>query len=114
MIVGQSVYIFVNRSGLTPAHCVGENFPFLPDEKKFDRLSIGVSKEAVIEKLGQPEISSKSIESDYAILYYIWGNAIGLREGKVEWTFKDDRFYETILQQLIKFEEDKKTLEESE
>jgi hypothetical protein len=62
------------------------------EDKKFqneiDNLLIGTSKEAVIKLLGKPELSRKSVESDYEILFYRFYNAVGLRGGKIEWTFK--------------------------
>ncbi len=56
-------------------------------QNKFDKLSIGASKETVIGLLGQPKATRKNIKSDYEILFYRFHNAIGLRGGKIEWTF---------------------------
>jgi hypothetical protein len=82
-------------------------------QKKFNKLSIGTSKETVIEFLGQPELSRKSIESDYEILIYSNRNSIGIRDGKIEWTFKGVSGYQ-LYRQLDELEEGKKTPEDNE
>ena len=79
-------------------------------QKKLNKLSIGTSKESVIEKLGQPELSRKSIESDYEILFYRLHNVFGLRGGKIEWHTTSYGLY----QQLVEFEEGKKLTEDNE
>ncbi len=87
-------------------------------QNKFKKLSIGDSKETVIELLGQPEWSYNSTESDYEIFYYrggSWGHGIGLRDGKLEWTFiEEEGNYSILYNQVTKFEKDKKMLEDNE
>ncbi len=57
-------------------------------QNEIDTLLIGTSKEAVIKLLGKSELSRKSVETDYEILFYRFYNAVGLRGGEIEWTFK--------------------------
>ncbi len=87
-------------------------------QNKFNKLSIGTSKEAVIKLLGQPKWSYNSVDSDYEIIYYIWNMGVGLRDGKVEWTFKEEietwEDLDFLQTQLDKFEEDRKTLKDNE